>query len=145
MDKHLKLRIFFYGKNALDILLNINKSLEIKLSSDDKYKVKPYISKDKQYKWDYFIFHSKINDDSNDTIKSYLNDHYQSENLLKYKDHIQKIISLNSDYENNIQQNKQISFALLQYHQFYDILVICINNLLDEESIKAFKYFQGFS
>ena len=145
MDKHLKLRIFFYGKNALDILLNINKSLEIKLSSDDKYKVKPYISKDKQYKWDYFIFHSKINDDTNDTIKCYLNAHYQSENLLKYKDHIQKIISLNSDYENNIQQNKQISFALLQYHQFYDILVICINNLLDEESIKAFKYFQGFS
>lgn len=145
MEKHLKLRIFFYGKNALDILLNINKTLEIKLCSDDKYKVKPYISKDKQYKWDYFIFQSKINDDINETIKSYLNDHYQSQNLLKYKDHIQKIISLNSDYENNIQQNKQISYALLKYRQFYDILVICVDTLLDEESIKAFKYFQGFS
>ena len=142
-----KLRIFIYGKKALEDLLHINKTIEIKICEDVKYKIKPYIGGDKILNWDYFIFQSEINDEANDTINNYLKDDYQSENELNYNDEIQNIILNHLDLEeaNSCQINEDISKTLLKYNKFYDILVICVDNLLDEDSQLAFKYFQGLS
>ena len=140
-----KLIIIIYGKNALDDILNINKSLDIKLSIDDIYKIKPYIGIDKRTNWEYFIFQNEINEDVNETIKNYLENHYKSQNIAKTNYEIEKIYRKHINDENNQQLNKEISDVLLKYHKFNDVLIICIDNLLDEDSKKAFKYFQAFT
>ena len=145
MEKYLGLRIFIYGKKALDDILNINKTIDIKLSDNPKYKTKSYIGIDKQFKWEYFIFQCEINEDANETIKNYLIDHYKLDNGLKTNDEIKKIILKHLNDENNVQLNKEIKQILLKYRKFYDVLVISVDNLLDEDSKSAFKYFQDFS
>ena len=142
-----KLRIFIYGKKALEDLLHINKTIEIKICEDVKYKIKPYIGGDKILNWDYFIFQSEINDEANDTINNYLKDDFQSDNELNYNDEIQKIILNHLDLEtaNSCEIKEDISKTLLKYNKFYDVLVICVDNLLDEDAQLAFKYFQGLS
>ena len=146
-EKSKKLRIFIYGKKALEDLLHINKTLEIKICKDVKYEIKPFIGTDKILNWDYFIFQSEINDEANDTINNYLEDDSQSENELKYNDEIQNIILNHLDLveANSCEINNDISKTLLKYNKFYDILVICVDNLLDEDAQSAFKYFQGLS
>lgn len=139
------LRIIFYGTKALDDILNINKTLDIKLSNDDKYKIRPYIGVDKSFKWEYIIFQNEINIDSNDTIKNYIEKHYKSDNRQERYSEIEKIYLKHLDDDNNEQLNKDISNVLNKYPPFNDVLVICIDKLLDKDSIKAFKYFQGFT
>ena len=51
----------------------------------------------------------------------------------------------NSEGEINEKLSKEISNISLKYRQFYDVLVISFNNLLDEDCKFAFQYFQGFS
>jgi len=145
MENYLKLRIFIYGNNALDDILNINKTIDIRLSVEPKYKIKPYLGIDKKFKWEYFIFQSEINEDANKSIKNYLLDHNRLDNIIKRNDEIKKIISEHSNDENNEQINKEISNILLKYRNFNDILVISVDNLLDKNSQLAFKYFQAFS
>lgn len=140
-----KLRIIIDGKKALDDILNINKTLDIKLSDDDEYKIKLYIGIDKTFKWEYFIFQNEINKDTNDTIKNYLEKHSKSDNRVERYTEIEKINLKHLDDENNEQLNKDISNVLNKYPYFNDVLVICIDNLLDKDSLKAFKYFQGFT
>ena len=141
----MKLRIFIYGKNALDDILSINKNFEIKVSQDTKYKIKPYIGIDSKFNWDYFIFKSEFNEEVNDTIKNYLIDDYKADNMLKTSDEIRDIISKYSNYEYIDEINKEISKVLSKYRQFYDVLVICVDNLLDKQTQSVFKYFQGFT
>ena len=146
MEKNSRLRLFIYGKNALNDILNINKTLKLKLIDNNKYKIRPYFGIDTNTNWEYLIFQSKINEDYNNTIKDYLEEHYKSNNLCKVYYVIEKLII--PEYlknENDDELNKKISDILLEYHKFYDILVICVDNLLDEDSKLAFKYFQGFS
>ena len=145
MENYLKLRIFIYGNNALDDILNINKTIDIRLSVEPKYKIKPYLGIDKKFKWEYFIFQSEINEDANKSIKNYLLDHNRLDNIIKRNDEIKKIISEHSNDENNEQINKEISNILLKYRNFNDILVKSVDNLLDKNSQLAFKYFQAFS
>ena len=145
MNKKLKLRIFIYGKEALNDIHKINSTLQPKIEGDIKYKIKPHIGIDKESKWEYFIFQSEINEDSNVTIKNYLEEHYLADNMIKANDEIKNIIKEHSNDKNNEKLNEEISNILLEYRQFYDVLVISVNNLLDEDSQLAFKYFQGFS
>ena len=140
-----KLRIIIYGKNALDDILNINKTLNIELSIDDINKIKPYIGIDKRTNWKYFIFQNEINEDANETIKNYLENHYKSQNKNKTYYEIENIYRKYINDENNDFLNKEISDVYLKYHKYNNVLVICIDNLLDEDSKKAFKYFQGFT
>ena len=42
MDKNYKLRIFIYGKEALNDIKYICKTIDTKFIKDYKYKVKPY-------------------------------------------------------------------------------------------------------
>jgi len=147
MKKDYKLRIFIYGKNALSDIKYISNTLETRLNDDIKYKVKPYcgVDTESKSKWKYFIFSTEINEDANETIKSYFIEHAEKENLLKANDRIKEVIKKHSNDSNNEILNNEISDILLEYRHFYDILVICVDNLLDEDSKMAFNYFQGFS
>ena len=145
MKKELKLRIFIYGKNAINDIKYIVETLEPNFNEDIKYKVRPYVETDEETQWEYFIFQCEINEDANESIKNYLIDHYKLDNALKGNEEIKKIIQEHSNDENNDQLNKEISNVLLKYRKFYDVLVISVDNLLDEDSKSAFKYFQDLS
>ena len=144
MDKNYKLRIFIYGKEALNDIKYICNTIVTKFHKDYKYKVKPYCSIDKESGWEYFIFSRDIDGDGNEAIKKYLNDHYKAKNIIKADDEIKKIIEKHQDNAYN-ELNEKISNVLLEYLNFYDILVISVDNLLDENSKTAFKFFQGFT
>ena len=144
MDKKYKLRIFIYGKEALNDIKYICNTIVTKFHKDYKYKVKPYCSIDKESGWEYFIFSREIDEDGNEAIKKYLNDHYKAKNIIKADDEIKKIIEKHQDNAYN-ELNEKISNVLLEYLNFYDILVISVDNLLDENSKTAFKFFQGFT
>ena len=78
MEKHLKLRIFIYGKNDINDISKIIKISDIISQNDFKSKINPYTILDKINKWEYLIFQNEINKDINDTIKKYLVEHYES-------------------------------------------------------------------
>ena len=145
MKKNYKLRIFIYGKEALNDIRYICNNIDPTINYDYKYKVKPYHSVDKQSGWEYFIFNKAIEEDANETIKNYLNEHYKGDNMLKANEEIKKIIESHSDDKNNEKLNEKISDVLIKYRNFYDVLVISVDNLLDEDSKAAFEFFQGFT
>ena len=136
MENNLNLRIFFYGKNALDDILKINKILDIKLYEDNKCGIDQYIGTDKKNKWEYYIFQCDINKNANDII---------AKHLFKIGDEIGKIMKNHSEGEINEKLNKEISNILFKNLYFYDVLVISVDDLLDIDSRSAFQYFQGFS
>ena len=145
MKKNYKLRIFIYGKEALNDIRYICNNIDPTINYDYKYKVKPYHSVDKQSGWEYFIFNKAIEEDANETIKNYLNEHYKGDNMLKANEEIKQIIESHSNDRNNEKLNEKISDILIKYRNFYDVLVISVDNLLDEDSKAAFEFFQGFT
>ena len=145
MKKNYKLRIFIYGKEALNDIRYICNNIDPTINYDYKYKVKPYHSVDKQSGWEYFIFNKAIEEDANETIKNYLNEHYKGDNMLKANEEIKQIIESHSNDRNNEKLNEKISDVLIKYRNFYDVLVISVDNLLDEDSKAAFEFFQGFT
>lgn len=145
MKKDYKLRLFIYGKNALDDINYISKTIDPSTKQDNRYNIRPHVTRDKESNWEYLIFSGGINDEKNETIKKYLEDHYEKENMLKANDEIKQKVSEHSSDKNNDALNDEISELLLKYRNFYDILVICVDNLLDEDSISAFKFFQNFT
>ena len=140
-----KLRLFIYGKNALEDIKYIRKNLDMNLSEENKYKYKLYVALDKESKYEYFIITGEVNEQRNNTIGSYLKEHYKDENMTKANEEIGKEISSHKNDSTNEKLNKEISKILLKYRKFYDIIVIIIDNLLDEDAKTAFKYFQGFT
>ena len=145
MKKNYKLRIFIYGKEALNDIRYICNNIDPKMISDYKFKVKPFHSVDKETGWEYFIFNNAICEDANETIKNYLNEHYKGDNMLKANDEIKDIIQSHSNDKDNEKLNEKISDVLIKYRNFYDVLVISVDNLLDEDSKAAFEFFQGFT
>ena len=145
MQKDYKLRIFIYGENAMDDIKYLCKSINTNFTQDNKYVIKPYVANDKESQWEYFIFDGEITKQKNETIKSYLQSHYQNENMTKANDDIKKIVSDHSEDENNDRLNELIANVLLKYRQFYDILLILVDDLMDDDSKLAFDFFQGFT
>ena len=58
---------------------------------------------------------------------------------------IKNMVLKYSEDKNNEKLNEEISNISFKYRKFYDVIVICIDNLLNEDSILAIKYFQGFA
>ena len=145
MKKDYKLRIFVYGKNAMDNIKYLCKSINTEFSQDNKYNIRPYVANDKESKWEYFIFDGEITKQKNEAIKSYLQSHFLNENMSKANDEIKKLVKRYSMDENNDRLNEEISNVLLQYRQFYDVLIILVDNLMDNDSKLAFEFFQGFT
>ena len=145
MKKNLKLRIFIYGKNAQDDIKYLCKTINTYMPQDNKYNFRPYVTNDNESKWEYFIFQGEINDEKNKTISQYLQDNYNQENMIQANEEIKQLVKIHSKDTNNERLNNEISTLLLKYRHFYDVLVISIDNLLDEDSKLAFKFFQGFT
>ena len=144
-SNNYKLRLFVYGKNAFKDIKYIRKNIDDNLSEENKYNYKIYIALDKESKYEYFIINGEINEQRNKTIASYLKEHFQNENMTKANEEIGKVIYTHKLDETNEALNKEISNILLKYRKFYDVIVIIIDNLLDEDTQKALKFFQDIS
>ena len=142
MSAFSKLRIFIYGKNAFDDIEYFNPKIDKRFFRDKKYKIHPFITIDKNTNWEYFIFQGDINNDTNETIKNYIREHDNCQNLIKLNDEIKKVLQCDDDID---EQDKKISDLKLKFIQFYDIIIISIDHLLDEDSKMAFDYFHNFT
>lgn len=145
MEKLNKLRLFFYGKNALLDTNNILKSNDMDYSEVTKNGLKHFSKKDTNSNWEYYIFQGEINNEKNKVIEQYLREHCKEENLVKANDEITKAINEHSNDNDNEKLNKAISDILIKYRKFYDVLIIIVDDLLDEDSKLAFDFFHKFS
>ena len=144
MEKKNNLRIFFYGKDALkdvhQLSFDLRKEEKIKTNN-----VEYFYTKDNESSWEYLIFPSEINNEANKAIKSILEKDYQSENSVVVNKKIKNIIQEHKTDKDNSLLDKELSKLLMKYRKFYDVLVISIDNLLDDDSKSAFLFFQGFT
>ena len=148
MKKNYKLRIIIYGKNADNDIAYLFKTIDKYYRQDNKfskYNIKPFTTKDTESNWEYYIFSGEINNDRNETIKLYLNEHYENENFLKAHDEMKRIVDAHSNDRDNDKLNAELSDLILKYRNFYDILVILVDRLFDQDSQLAFRFFQGFT
>lgn len=113
-------RIIIYGKDSYNDLRYIFNSVSNNIQEENKYSIKYLVSKDNESPWEYFIFTGEINDQKNNAIKMILEEHYNSENLVKVNEDIKNIIkeydqkknnqkNINDNYSNNYNLNKIIS------------------------------------
>ena len=144
MEKKNNLRIFFYGKDALkdvhQFCKDLNKEEKIRINN-----VEYFYTKDNESSWEFLIFPNEINNEDNKAIQSILEKDYQSENTVEVNKKIKKIIKEHIDDKDNSLLDKELSKLLIKNRKFYDVLVISIDNLLDEDSKSAFLFFQGFT
>jgi len=145
MEKDYKLKIYVYGKNALNDINHICGDLETNIVDDIRHKIKLFYAVDKTSKWDYYLFSTEISEDTNEIIKDYILKDGKEDNILKANSEIKSVMKDHENDLNNEALNKKISKILLKYRKFYDILVIIVDNLLDEDSKLAFDFFQGFN
>ena len=145
MEKLNKLRIFIYGKYALNDFQNICNNSDMKIYEHDEKNIKYSFITNKESSWEYFIFSGEINEQRNEVIKSLLEEHFKSENSVKMNKSIKEIVKRYEKAENNDSLNKELKNLLNENRNFFDVLVICVDNLLDEDSKLAFNFFQGFS
>ena len=85
-------RIIIYGKDSYNDLRYIFNSVSNNIQEENKYSIKYLVSKDNESPWEYFIFTGEINDQKNNAIKMILEEHYNSENLVKVNEDIKNII-----------------------------------------------------
>ncbi len=162
-----KLRIFIYGKNALEDIKYICKNIDMNLSIDTKFDGKIYMTKDKEVNYEYFIVSGEISEERSKLIENYLVRDYKEENMANAIEEIKNIVSKNkkkfgfqefkdidSDDDSsfgdkynlyNESISNEITKILSKCRNYYDILIICVDNLLGKDSEAAFKYFQGFT
>ena len=142
MEKLNKLRLYFYGQNALEDTHYLFDE-DMKYTEVTKNGIKHFTKKNSN--WEYYIFQGKIDDEKNKVIGQYLKEHCKEENMLKADEKIKEAIKSHSNDKDNEQLNKEISNILINYRKFYDVLIIIVDNLLDEDSKLAFDYFHKFS
>ena len=145
MEKQNKLRIYIYGKYALNDFQNIYSNSDMKISELSHDGVKYNYVIDKESSWEYFIFSGEINPQRSEVIKSLLEKHYKAENSLKINQTIKDLVKKYEKAQNNDGLNRELSKLLNNNRSFFDVLVISVDNLLDEDSKSAFSFFQGFS
>ena len=137
-----KLRIYIYGKNALSNIDFLNKKISSNLTKigDNIFK-----ANEKKSNNEYYIIQGDINNENNNIIQKYLTDNYQKEDLTKANEIMGGLIKKYSNDLFNDSLEEEISKVLTSYRKFYDVILISVDNLLDEESKLAFNFFQGFS
>lgn len=146
-DKKLnKLRLYIYGKNALEDIKYICKDQDLHFNSVDEYKNKIYVTKDKISKesnWEFYIISGGIDKEKNEMIKNHLRDNLTKENMESARTEIKKLISEKSQKWSIEKLNKEISKTITRYRKFYDVIVILVDNILDEDAQLAFNDFQN--
>lgn len=140
-----KLRIFIYGKYALNDFQNIFNNSNLKIYEHEENDINYSFITNNESSWEYLIFSGEINEQKNEVIKSLLEEHYKSENSVKMNNNIKDIVKKYEHAEDNNLLNKELKKLLNENRNFFDVLVISVDNLLDEDSKLAFNFFQGFS
>ena len=141
-NKGKNLRIYIYGKNALNDINYLNKKISLNLTTivDNVY-----TANEKKSNKEYYIIQGDINDEKNNIIKKYLTENYKKENLTKANKELGELIKNNSNDLFNEKLEEKISEVLISCRHFYEVIIISVDNLLDEDSKLAFNFFQGFS
>lgn len=145
MINSYKLRIFIYGKYALNDFQNLFNNSNLKIYPHEENNIKYSFITNKESSWEYLVFSGEINKQRNEVIKTLLEEHYKSENSVKMNNNIKEIVKKYEKDENNNSLNKELKELLNENRNFFDVLVISVDNLLDEDSKLAFNFFQGFS
>ena len=103
-----KLRIYIYGKTALNDINYLNKKLYVNLeqAKNNVYKVN-----DNQSNTEYLIIPGEINAEKNNIIYDYLMKNYQDENLIKANDIINEKIK---------KQSNDLFNESLETNEFFD-------------------------
>lgn len=163
-----QLRLYFYGKSALEDIKYICKNVDMNLSIDNTYGNKIYVTKDKEVNYEYYIVPDEISEKNNIMIKNFLEEHFKSENSAKTGEAISKATelckkeanlkdlkdeqsdddSLYNDNSYNLYSeklSKKISEILLDHRKFFDVIIFCVDNLSGKDTEIAIKYFQGFT
>ena len=144
MKKGGKLRIFIYGTNAKEDYNILSKNLNTNFYQDKKYCIRPSATVNKKTNWEYFLFPGEINEEKNKTIREYLINDMEKENnnMLKVEHEISEIYK-KFKYQDIDSLNEIFSEIIFKYSNFYDILIISVDHILDKDSILAFKFFQN--
>lgn len=145
MEKLGKLRIFIYGKYALNDFQNICSNSDMKIYEHEEKNIKYNFITNSESSWEYLVFSGEINKQRNEVIKSLLEEHFKSENSVEMNNNIKRIVKKYEKDKTNDSLNKELKKLLNENRHFFDVLVISVDNLLDEDSKSAFDFFQGFS
>jgi predicted GTPase len=137
MSKIIELNIFCYGEYACNDLKDIVQTMNNVVAENDN-EIEYLVSYNSEETWKYFIFEGEINDEKNEVIKNMICKHSADENMSIANEEIKKL----SDDENTDQKVKKI---LSEYRKFFDILILSVQTLSDENSKKLFKFFHNIS
>jgi len=137
MSKIIELNIFCYGEYACNDLKDIVQTMNNIVAENDN-EIEYSVSYNLEETWKYFIFEGEINDKKNEVIKKMICKHSADENMSETNEEIKKL----SDDENRDQKVKKI---LSKYRKFFDILILSVQTLSDENSKKLFKFFHNIS
>ena len=137
MSKIIELNIFCYGEYACNDLKDIVQTMNNIIAENDN-EIEYSVSYNLEETWKYFIFEGEINDKKNEVIKKMICKHSADENMSEANEEIKKL----SDDENRDQKVKKI---LSKYRKFFDILILSVQTLSDENSKKLFKFFHNIS
>ena len=140
-----KLRLFIYGKNALNDFQNLFSMENKNIGELEENNVKYNYIKDKEISWDYLVFSGEITEQINEAIKSLLDKHFSSENVVEINKQIKKISDKYKNSPNNDLLNKELKDLINEKRCFYDVLILPVENLLDEDSQTTFNFFQKLS
>ena len=145
MEEDYKLRIFLYGKRALNGIKYLSKNLYNNIITEIKNEQYVYVIKDTKYNYEFYVIEGELNESKNKIIESYLKEHYQNENMIKANELIEEVTKKYMNEINNYEIDYATSRILKLYRQFFDILVICVDTLNSKDSKLVFKFFQGFT
>ena len=139
--ENYKLRIILYGKETNNDLTSIaNKSLN-NFTRENKYK-KEYLNYKDNNGWEYLVFSYEISNEVSEVIKSLVKDNIDSEDMNQANNEIKTIIE---KYKDSPKINDEINKINNKYRNFYDIIVVSVNSLSDDDSKLAFKFFQNLT
>ena len=139
--ENYKLRIILYGKETNNDLTSIaNKSLN-NFTRENKYK-KEYLNYKDNNGWEYLVFSYEISNEVSEVIKSLVKDNIDSEDMNQANNEIKAIIE---KYKDSPKINDEINKINNKYRNFYDIIVVSVNSLSDDDSKLAFKFFQNLT
>ena len=138
MSKIITLNIFCYGEYAREDLSNIVQTMN-QVDEENNTEIKYSVSHNSEETWKYFMFEGKINEKKNEVIKKMILQHFDDEDMNSANNEIKNI---NYNDEN---RDKKIKEILRKYRKFFDILILSIKKLSDENSKELFKFFHNIS
>ena len=138
MSKIITLNIFCYGEYAREDLSNIVQTMN-QVDEENNTEIKYSVSHNSEETWKYFMFEGKINEKKNEVIKKMILQHFDDEDMNSANNEIKNI---NYNDEN---RDKKIKEILRKYRKFFDILILSIKKISDENSKELFKFFHNIS